>query len=397
MGNVASWLAGYDPKQLTIASAVSHSSLQIFHGARKEGFKTLAITADERDVRYYDAFPLAKPDRVLTLKKYKDLLGKAAELRDENVVLVPHGSLVEYLGPDNYINLELPIYGNRRVLHWESDRDKQREWLEAAGIRMPRKIQDPKDITEPVIVKYHGAKGGRGFFIAKSYHDFKRHIKEGEPYTIQEFVLGTRYYLHYFHSHIEKGGYQVVLSDDPSSLKAGRAAKVAGRVGTKPADRATHPTKLERATAPAGRVGTLQMLSIDRRDESTIDEMNRLGSLKDLEEIGITPTFVVTGNIPMVIRESLLPEVFRMGESVVKEAHKLFGGLWGPFCLETVVTDKLEFRVFEISARIVAGTNPFIGGSPYSEMIAPGLSTGRRIAQEIKQAAKTGRLGEILT
>jgi 5-formaminoimidazole-4-carboxamide-1-(beta)-D-ribofuranosyl 5'-monophosphate synthetase len=347
-------LAGYDPTKLTLATAVSHSSLQIFHGARLEGFRTLAIAAGDRDVRYYDAFPRAKPDRILQLKHYNDLLGLADELRAENTVLIPHGSLVEYLGPDNYAKLDLPIYGNRNVLHWESDRDKQRQWLEGAGIQMPRKISDPKDIVEPVIVKYHGAKGGRGFFIAKSYHDFKRHIQDNQPYTVQEFVLGTRYYLHYFHSRITETGFKV------------------GK-------------------------GSLQLLSIDRRDESNIDEMNRLGSLKDMDEIGIPPTFVVTGNIPMVIRESLLPEVFRMGEAVVEEAERRFGGLWGPFCLETVVTDKLEFRVFEVSARIVAGTNPFIAGSPYSEMIEPGLSTGRRIAQEIKQAAAAGRLGEILT
>ncbi len=372
------FLDGYDAKDLTIATAVSHSSLQIFHGAKLEGFKTIAIAAGDRDVRYYDAFPKAKPDRILQLRRYHDLLGLAEELREENVVLIPHGSLVEYLGPENYIKIELPIYGNRNVLHWESDRDKQREWLEAAGVKMPRKIADPKDIVEPVIVKYHGAKGGRGFFIAKSYHDFKRHIQENEAYTIQEFVLGTRYYLHYFFSPIAEGGYRVELSDSKVPTAALRP-----------------PVK--RSTARPARGGSLQMLSIDRRDESNIDEMNRLGSLKDMDEIGIPPTFVVTGNIPMVIRESLLPEVFRMGEAVVQEAHKRFGGLWGPFCLETVVTDKLEFRVFEISARIVAGTNPFIGGSPYSEMIEPGLSTGRRIAKEIKMAAATGRLPEILT
>lgn len=355
--DVAGWLKGYDPKDLTIATAVSHSSLQIFHGARLEGFRTLGIAAGDRDVRYYDAFPKAKPDRMLKLKRYSDLVGMAEELREENVVLVPHGSLVEYLGPDNYVTIGLPIYGNRAVLHWESDRDLQREWLEAADIRMPRKVSDPSRIKEPVIVKYHGAKGGRGFFIAKTPADFQRHITPGEPYTIQEFVLGTRYYLHYFHSPLAKEGYKV------------------GGKGN----------------------GSLQLLSIDRRDESNIDEMGRLGTHRDLEEIGIAPTFVVTGNIPMVIRESLLPEVFRMGEEVVKEAQARFGGLWGPFCLETVVTDKLEFRVFEISARIVAGTNPFVGGSPYSEMVAPGLSTGRRIAQEIKLAAKTGQLGKILS
>src|SRR5688572_18331837 len=99
----------------------------------------------------------------------------------------------------------------------------------------------------------------------------------------------------------------------------------------------------------------------------------------------------------MVIRESLLPEVFRMGEDVVKEAAKRFGGLVGPFCLETVVTDQLEFKVFEISARIVAGTNPFISGSPYSDFIEPNLSTGRRIAKEIHRARDLGRLTDILS
>ncbi|HET6399116.1 MAG TPA: formate--phosphoribosylaminoimidazolecarboxamide ligase [Candidatus Thermoplasmatota archaeon] len=376
-GGVRDWLSGYDPKDLTIATAVSHSSLQIFHGARLEGFRTMGIAAGDRDLRYYDAFPRAKPDRMLRLGKYQDLLGMAEELREENVILVPHGSLVEYLGPDNYIGIGLPIYGNRKVLHWESDRDLQREWLEAGGITMPRKVADPKEIAEPVIVKYHGAKGGRGFFICNNYHEFRRHIQEGEPHTIQEFVLGTRYYLHFFFSPLTQDGFTVEISDRPTPSAGGAGTSVAPGTGT--------------------RKGQLQLLGMDRRDESNIDEANRLGSIKDLEAIGIQPTFVVTGNIPIVIRESLLPEVFRMGEGVVREAYRRFGGLWGPFCLETVVTPELKFKVFEISARIVAGTNPFIGGSPYTEMIEPGLSTGRRIAQEIRRAADAGRLHEILS
>jgi 5-formaminoimidazole-4-carboxamide-1-(beta)-D-ribofuranosyl 5'-monophosphate synthetase len=138
-------------------------------------------------------------------------------------------------------------------------------------------------------------------------------------------------------------------------------------------------------------------MSTDRRDESNIDESSRLGSIAELEEVGIKPTFVVTGNIPMVIRESLLPEAFAMGERVVEKSLELFGGLIGPFCLETVVTDQLEFNVFEISARIVAGTNPFISGSPYSDFIEPQLSTGRRIAREISAARKLNRLADILS
>jgi 5-formaminoimidazole-4-carboxamide-1-(beta)-D-ribofuranosyl 5'-monophosphate synthetase len=69
----------------------------------------------------------------------------------------------------------------------------------------------------------------------------------------------------------------------------------------------------------------------------------------------------------------------------------------GPFCLETIVTDDLKFKVFEISARIVAGTNVFISGSPYSDLIEKDLSNGRRIAQEISLARDQGRLSEIIS
>ena len=63
------------------------------------------------------------------------------------------------------------------------------------------------------------------------------------------------------------------------------------------------------------------------------------------------------------------------------------------------ITCQVEFQffAFEISARIVAGTNVNIPGSPYSEFIEPGLTTGRRIARELKLAQKTGKLASVLT
>ncbi len=343
----------YDTANITIATVWSHSSLQIFHGARMEGFKTLGICIGEPP-RYYEGFPLATPDSFMCLKDYGELFERIEELRANNVIVVPHGSFVEYVGTERFQELAVPTFGNRNVLPWEKDRDKEKVWLEKAGLTLPKHIDDPRDIIEPVIVKYHGAKGGRGFFIARNYHEYTRKVDKWQPHTIQEFVLGTRYYLHYFYSPISTNGY-----------------------------------KMEK--------GALQFMSVDRRDETNIDEANRLGSIAELESIGIQPTFVVTGNFPLVIRESLLPKVFSMGQGVVDSSWDLFGGIWGSFCLETVVTDKLEFKVFEISARIVAGTNPFISGSPYTEFIEPGLSTGRRIAREIKAARESGRLAEILT
>jgi 5-formaminoimidazole-4-carboxamide-1-(beta)-D-ribofuranosyl 5'-monophosphate synthetase len=141
----------------------------------------------------------------------------------------------------------------------------------------------------------------------------------------------------------------------------------------------------------------LEMLGIDRRVESNADEIFRIGSMDELEAAGIFPSFVVTGNIPLVLRESLLPKAFELGERVVETSLKLFGGMIGPFCLETIVTDDLRFKVFEISARIVAGTNVFISGSPYSDLIEKNLSTGRRMAQEIKVARDADRLQEIIS
>ena len=351
--NINDMLTSYDKKNLTIATVCSHSSLQIFNGAKKEGFKTLGISVGEQK-KIYDAFPLGKPDDFFIVDNYKDIAKRAEELQEKNVIVIPHGSFVEYLGAEKFLILNLPTFGNRNVLMWESDRNKERIWLEGAGLTMPQEIKDPRDIDKPVIVKYHGAKGGRDFFIAKTYDEFLKRVKKNKAYAIQEFVMGTRYYLHYFYSPIQDNAYRL-------------------------------------------NKGSLQLLSMDRRDETTIDEVQRLGSIAELEELGIHPTFVVTGNIPIVMRESLLPKVFKMGEAVVEKSLELFGGVIGSFCLETVITENLEFKVFEISARIVAGTNPYTSGSPYSEFIQPDLSTGRRIAQEIKYATRLKVLDKILT
>ncbi len=351
--NISGILEGYDKENITIATVCSHSSLQIFHGAKKEGFKTLGIGLPGR-TRLYDAFPLAKPDDFLVLDSYDQMKDHAREMQENNVVIVPHGSMVQYLGIEKFEALPVPTFGNRKVLQWESNRSMERTWLEGAGLSMPKVFASPEDIDIPVLVKYDGAWGGRGFFIARTPEEFWQGIDKDKKFTIQEYIIGTRYYLHYFYSPLMKDGY--------------RLSK-----------------------------GSLQLISIDRRDETNIDEMYKLGSQEQLKAQGIYPTFVVTGNVPVVIRESLMPRVMEMGEQVVERSLDLMGGMIGSFCLESVVTDQLEFKVFEISARIVAGTNPFIANSPYSEFVMPNLSTGRRIALEIKDGIKQDRLDEIIT
>ena len=207
----------------------------------------------------------------------------AEDLVDENVIIIPHGSLVEYLGIEKFESLAVPTFGNRRVLAWESDREMEREWLLKAGVNVPMRFERAEDIDRPVIVKYHGAKGGRGFFIAKTKEELQSKMSTQEKYTIQEFILGTRYYIHFFYSPIKSEGY--------------RLSK-----------------------------GSLEMLGIDRRVESNADEIFRIGSMNELAEAGIYPSFVVTGNLPLVLRESLLPRAFELGERVVET---ISGSLWG--------------------------------------------------------------------
>jgi len=138
-------LKGYDKKNLTIATICSHSSLQIFHGAREEGFKTLGICIG-RPPRFYDAFPRARPDKFVCVESYKALLDYAGDLVAENAIIIPHGSLVEYLGIERFESLAVPTFGNRRVLAWESDREMEREWMLRAGVNVPMRFEKAEDI-----------------------------------------------------------------------------------------------------------------------------------------------------------------------------------------------------------------------------------------------------------
>ncbi|MEM1639802.1 MAG: DUF1297 domain-containing protein, partial [Desulfurococcaceae archaeon] len=73
-------------------------------------------------------------------------------------------------------------------------------------------------------------------------------------------------------------------------------------------------------------------------------------------------------------------------------------GVIGPFCLESIITETMDIVVFEFSGRIVAGTNLYIDGSPYSYLYwNEPMSTGRRIARELKMAIEKNVLHRVLT
>jgi 5-formaminoimidazole-4-carboxamide-1-(beta)-D-ribofuranosyl 5'-monophosphate synthetase len=346
----------YDQKKLAIGTLGSHSSLNIFKGAKEEGFRTVCV-CKEKDAIMYQKFPLV--DELILVKDFTELLNPTLQekLRKLNVILIPHGSFTAYLSTEELQNsLHVPMFGNRELLHWEADRKEQEEWLRKAGLRLPATFKTPEDIDRLVIAKLPGAKGGRGYFLANSPKSFRKKfgemVKRGllvesdvDKVHLQEYALGVNVYPSYFSS---------IINDD------------------------------------------VELLAMDRRYESAVDSIGKIPASEQLE-IEVNPTYTVVGNFPIVLRESLLPELMRMGDNVHKKARELAPpGIIGPFCLETVITDDLRIFTFEISARIVAGTNVGIGTSPYAYLrYGENMYMGRRIAVEIKEAIAQKRLHEI--
>src|SRR5947209_20426787 len=89
---IDSILAGYE--DIVVATVCSHSSLQIFHGARQEGFRTLGIAIGKRP-RFYDSFPLSKPDEFLIVYSFAIILDQTDYLVSKPVDTFPPGYFVK--------------------------------------------------------------------------------------------------------------------------------------------------------------------------------------------------------------------------------------------------------------------------------------------------------------
>ncbi|MFA6992565.1 MAG: formate--phosphoribosylaminoimidazolecarboxamide ligase [Candidatus Gracilibacteria bacterium] len=336
-------------KDYKIATLGSHTALQILKGAKDEGFETICVCEKGRR-RPYESYGVA--DQIIEIDSFRNYFDIEQKLIDQNAIVIPHGSFVAYIGPQKVMDIKAMHYGTKGILEWESDRSKEHKWLLASNIKVPKVFKTPEEIDRPVIVKFHGARGGKGYFLANNPGEFYERYKpyEGKSghdrFAIQEYIVGVPVYSHYFYSRV---------------------------------------------------TGELEIMSFDKRYESNADSVGRIAA-KDQVDVGIRTTYTITGNVPLVLRESLLPKFFEMGENVVKSSQKLVdGGLFGPFCLEGVVDPELNYYVFEISARIVAGTNPYINGSPYTWLrYNEPMSTGRRIARDIKMAIERNEIEKIL-
>ncbi|MEO9294996.1 MAG: formate--phosphoribosylaminoimidazolecarboxamide ligase [Nitrososphaera sp.] len=337
----------------TMATLGSHCALQVLKGAKDEGFKTLLVCEKKR-VSLYKRFPFI--DSMIVVDSFREILEKGVQKKLAGAIIVPHGTLISQMSSDEIEGIDAKIFGNRWILRWEADREMKQRLMEEAGLKTPRPVSSKHDIAGLCIVKLHGAAGGRGYYLAWNRESFEegarrlveqKMIKGEQDLYIQEFIRGVPAYLQYFYSPVTK---------------------------------------------------SLELLGVDRRYESDIDGIGRIPAKQQLGA-SAEPSYTVVGNIPLVLRESLLDEVYRMGEDFCAAAERLVKpGMPGPFCLEGVYDSEGKFTTFEFSARIVAGTNLFVDGSPYSSLLYDeSMSMGRRIAREVKVAKRKGRLEDVVT
>ena len=370
------------PSPPVVGTVGSHSAIDIADGAVTEGLSSLVLAESGRDATYARYFRSVRApdgtrvrgcvDAVWTFPKFAEIASPATQerLRAGGVVLVPNRAFSSYLPLATIENdFRVPIVGSRRLLRIEerSERENYYTLLERAGVRTPRRIPSPDAIDRLVIVKLpHATKRlERGFFTVTNPAEYRakveRLVSRGTilpadlaTARIEEYVLGPVFNFNFFFS-------PLVPRDDG-----------------------------------------LELLGVDERRESNLDGLVRLPAAQQLElsDSDRIPDYTVVGHGTLTVRESILEEVFRMGEKFVDAARAEYSpGILGPFCLQTCIDRDGRPTVFDVAARIGGGTNVHLAlGHPYGNALyRTPMSSGRRVALEIRRASEEGRLAEVVT
>ncbi len=375
-------LERYDLKKAKIGVVGSHSGLDTCDGATSEGFHTVAICQDGREKTFNNYFRTQRDaygkayrgcvDETIILPKFANILDANVQekLINDNILFVPNRSFVSYCGIDRVENdFKVPMVGSRNLLRSE-ERGDERDYywiLEKANLPAPKKVERPEDIDGLTIIKVHHKqkKLERGFFTAKDYDQFVEKstelIKTGvleenflESARMEQYIIGPVFNLDFFYSPLEEKGEK------------------------------------------------LELLGIDWRFESSLDGYCRLPGKQqvELENDGILPEYTVCGHNAATLRESLLDKAFALAEKYVAATKKYYApGIIGPFCLQTCVDKDLNFYIYDVAPRIGGGTNIHMAvGHPYGNALyRQEMSTGRRLAMEIRRGIEEERMDELVS
>ena len=365
-------LENYDKSDITIGVLGSHSALDICHGAKKYGFNTLVVCQKGREKTYSRYYKSREGkgvvDDTIILDKFSDITdeGNVEYMLNKNTIFLPHRSFEVYVGFERIENeFRIPIFGSRSMLRAEERHveNNQYDLMSKGGIPYPKTYSSPEDIDRLVLVKVAEAHRPyeRAFFFASTPSEYEHHsdglIKLGKITTgglqdavIEEFVDGTLFNLNFFYSAV----------DDE-----------------------------------------LELLGTDTRRQTNLDGILRLPSPQQNELLkyrGIQA--IEAGHISCTLKESLLEQVFELGEKFVDISNKEYPpGIIGPFALQCALLPgppKEKFVCFDISMRVQG--SPGTKFTPYSGYLYhESISVGERVALEVKNAIEKECLEKIVT
>ena len=379
---IAGIIEDYERLKLRVGMTASHSALDICDGAIEEGFPTAAYCQKGRDKTYSQYFKTQRTssgrvrrgmvDKSIIMDSFNDVMQPKMqeEMRKRNVVYIPNRSFTSYSSIDDVENnFHVPMFGSRNMLRMEERTEEQDYYwiLDKAGLPYPEAIADPQDIDCLVIVKLHHAqkKLERGFFTCASYKEYVEKsetlLKEGtidqaslDGARIEKYVIGPVFNLNFFYSPLEE------------------------------------------------EMPKLELLGVDWRFESSLDGHVRLPAPQQMimpahQQI---PEMTVVGHNTATIRESLLEKAFELGEKFITASKEHYDpGIIGPFCLQTCIDKDMNYAIYDVAPRLGGGTNVHVSvGHPYGNATwRKPVSSGRRIAMELRRAVEQDRLLEVLT
>lgn len=366
--NIDHILNSYDLNNLTIGVLGGHSGLEVCAGAKKHGFKTLAVVQKGREKTYSEYYKTNSDgtgcvDDVIVLDNFADISKPEIqeELRKRNTIFIQNRYFWVYC---NFREIEhtfqVPIYGSRELLKLEERDHPENQYvmLERAGIRIPKIFDSSDQIDRLAIVKVNEAERTyeRAFFVVANPEQYKQesekriasgHILASDlaKATIEEFVIGAQINFNYFYSNLNN---------------------------------------------------RLELMGTDIRRQTSLDGFLRLDAESQLNVLkaGYKPTMVETGHIAVTIKESLVEKAYEAGEKFVKESNII-----GPFALQGAISSeagKEEVVIFDVSMRIPG--SPGTAYTPYTRYLHhENLSYGERIAKELRQAIEQNKLNVLLT
>ena len=379
---IAGIIEDYERLKLRVGMTASHSALDICDGAIEEGFPTAAYCQKGREKTYSQYFKTQRTssgrvrrgmvDKAIVMDSFNDVMQPKMqeEMRKRNVVYIPNRSFTSYSSIDDVENnFHVPMFGSRNMLRMEERTEEQDYYwiLDKAGLPYPEAIADPQDIDCLVIVKLHHAqkKLERGFFTCASYKEYceksETLLKEGtidqaslDGARIEKYVIGPVFNLNFFYSPLEE------------------------------------------------EMPKLELLGVDWRFESSLDGHVRLPAPQQMtmpahQQI---PEMTVVGHNTATIRESLLEKAFELGEKFITASKEHYDpGIIGPFCLQTCIDKDMNYAIYDVAPRLGGGTNVHMSvGHPYGNATwRKPVSSGRRIAMELRRAVEQDRLLEVLT